>query len=305
MHHASCRGIECAVEVMRVKYAIVGGDARLARLCEALNEDGHRVRCFALEKAELTGDIVKTGCLQGCVYGADCVILPIPAENAGVLNTPLSDNALRMSDVVGALWQGQVLIGGRFGDNSCALAQKSGVHIEDLMQRAEFVMGNAALTAECALARMMQESDRALMMSTVLVCGWGRIGKVLALRLAALGADVTVAARAHADRAEAQALGIKAVGYKALEAEIGGFDFIVNTVPARVLTDAMLCMAADGAVIMELASPPGGFDRALAENIGLHVVHAPGLPGVLATRSAAALIKENIYDVMRELEERE
>ena len=69
---------------------------------------------------------------------------------------------------------------------------------------------------------------------------------------------------------------------------------------AALLTDAMLCMAAEGALFLELASPPGGFDRTLAENIGLHVVAAPGLPGTYAPRSAAALIRGVIRDVLRE-----
>ena len=101
----------------------------------------------------------------------------------------------------------------------------------------------------------------------------------------------------------AAALGLGSVDYDGLEAEIGAFGFIINTVPARVLTDAALCMAADGAVIMELASPPGGFDRTLAENIGLHVVPAPGLPGQRAPESAARLIRSTVYDIMREQEE--
>lgn len=168
------------------------------------------------------------------------------------------------------------------------------------MLRPEFVTGNAALTAECAIARLIDESDRALVDSAVLVCGWGRIGKILALRLAALGAAVTVAARSRTSRAEAAALGLGSVDYAFLETEMGAFDFVVNTVPARVLTDAMLCMAAEDALFLELASPPGGFDRTLAENIGLHVAAAPGLPGRYAPRSAAALIKSAIYDVLRE-----
>lgn len=171
------------------------------------------------------------------------------------------------------------------------------------MLRPDFTVGNAALTAECALGRLMDESGSTLAGSNVLVCGWGRIGKLLCLKLAALGAHVTAAARARADRAMAAALGLGSVDYDGLEAEIGAFGFIINTVPARVLTDAALCMAADGAVIMELASPPGGFDRTLAENIGLHVVPAPGLPGQRAPESAARLIRSAVYDIMREQEE--
>ena len=290
------------MEVVQVKYAVVGGDARSALLAAMLAQDGHRVCAFALEKAEL-GEAVKTGCLQGCVYGADCVVLPVPAESGGLLSTPLSDNVLRMSEVMGALWPGQILIAGRLSDASAAMGLRAGVHMEDVMLRPEFVMGNAALTAECAVARLIDESDRALMDSAVLVCGWGRIGRILALRLAALGASVTVAARSRRARAEAAALGLGSVDYAVLETEMGAFDFVVNTVPARVLTDAMLCMAGEDALFLELASPPGGFDRTLAENIGLHAVAAPGLPGKYAPRCAAALIKSTIYDVLREQEE--
>ena len=144
---------------------------------------------------------------------------------------------------MGALWTGQILIAGRLSDASAAQGLRAGVHMEDVMLRPEFLMGNAALTAECAIARLIDESDRALMDSAVLVCGWGRIGRLLALRLAALGAAVTVAARSRTARAEAAALGLGSVDYVLLETEMSAFDFVVNTVPARVLTDAMLCMA--------------------------------------------------------------
>ena len=76
-----------------MKYAVVGGDRRAAILCALLARDGHRVCCYALERADIPQEAVKTGCLQGCVYGADCVILPVPSEKGGLLNTPLSDSA--------------------------------------------------------------------------------------------------------------------------------------------------------------------------------------------------------------------
>ena len=87
------------------------------------------------------------------------------------------------------------------------------------------------------------------------------------------------------------------------EGELDGFDFVVNTVPARVLTDAMLCCLSEGALLLELASPPGGFDRTLAENIGVKVLAAPGLPGKSAPYSAAALIRDAVYQIIREQEE--
>lgn len=287
-----------------MKFAVVGGDRRSAILCAMLDAEGHRVQSFALEKARLPGSVLKSGCLQGCLYGADCVILPVPAETGAILNTPLSDNTLRTEELISCLWPHQLLCGGKFSDESCALAARLGIGTEDLMRRCDFVTGNAAITAEGAVSALMEKSQRTIQGSRVLICGWGRIGKHLSRLLAPLGAELTVAARLPEDRAMIRSLGLRAVEYLHLEAEMGGFDFVINTVPARVLSDAMLCMMADEAILVELASAPGGFDRKLAENIGLEVLHLPGLPGSYAPVSAAALIKNTVYKLILEREER-
>lgn len=286
-----------------MKFAVVGGDRRAAILCAMLARDGHRVYAYALERAEMPPEVIKTGCIQGCVYGADCVILPLPAERGGLLNAPLSGAVLKMEELIGALWPGQILAGGRFSDHSCELALRAKLRLEDIMLRPDFVQENAALTAECAIARLIEGSERALLGAEVLICGWGRIGRALALRLYALGARVTVAARARGDRAEARSFGLGALDYTGLEGEMERFDFVVNTVPARVITEAMLCTAQETALILELASPPGGFDRNLAGNIGLRVEAAPGLPGKSAPYSAAGLIRRAVYEIMDEQEE--
>lgn len=286
-----------------MKFAVVGGDRRSALLCAAFLQDGHKVNSFALEKAELPEEAVKAGCLQGCVYGADCVVLPTPAEKGGLLNTPLSSETLRMQELISALWKGQILCGGRLSDATCLAAIKGRLRVEDIMRRQGFAVGNAAVTAEGAVQILMAASEKALWGSRVLVTGFGRIGRILSVRLSALGADVTAAARKDGDRAMARALGIKAVTFEELEGEIGEFDFIVNTVPARVISEAMLCCAAPDAVLLELASPPGGFDRTLAENIGLKVKTAPGLPGVYAPHTAALLVRDAVYDIIREQED--
>jgi dipicolinate synthase subunit A len=101
----------------------------------------------------------------------------------------------------------------------------------------------------------------------------------------------------------ARALGLDALDYGELEPALGGFDFIVNTVPARVLTEGMLCLIQPEALLLELASPPGGFDKSLAANIGLHALAAPGLPGETAPESAARLLQKAVYAAIEEQEE--
>lgn len=146
------------------------------------------------------------------------------------------------------------------------------------MRRPDFAVGNAALTAEGALELMMAESERALWGSRVLVTGWGRIGKILSLRLSALGARVTVAARHSGDRAMAAALGLSGVELGALEGEMGDFDFIVNTVPARVINDASSpCTGRDPSP--GTGFPAGGFDRNLAGEYRAENRRGPGSAG--------------------------
>lgn len=286
-----------------MKFALVGGDVRSAKLAGMLLGDGESVSSFALEKAELPPGIQKCGCLQSCVYGADCVILPAPAEKAGYLNAPLSDMLLPMAELLGSLWPGQLVCGGRFSELSRAQALRGKLRLEDVLERSDYCAMNAALTAEGALGLLCRESGKALFESSLLICGWGRIGKMLALRLASLGASVSVAARNVSDRAMVSALGFRALDYRSLEGELAAFDVIVNTVPARVISDAMLCLVPEDTLLVELASPPGGFDRMLAENFSLRVLHAPGLPAKSAPLSAAALMKRTVFALLEEGEE--
>ena len=276
-----------------MRYAVVGGDRRSALLAEMLQREGHRVHSFALEKAELPAGIARDSTLQACTYGADCVLLPTPAERGGLLYAPLGLAAPPMDEV----------IGGGFAAATVERALREKLRIEDLMRRADFLQANAAITAEGAIGVLLRESEKTLLGSRCLVAGWGRIGKLLTLRLSALGAYVTAAARRRADRAEAEALGLRALDYGQLESIAGELDFVVNTVPARVLSDALLCCLPGDALLLELASPPGGFDPLLAQNIGLRALTAPGLPGKSAPASAAALLKRTAAQIMQEQEE--
>ncbi len=286
-----------------MKFAVIGGDRRSELLGALLAGDGHRVCSFALERAELPKEVPKAGCLQGCVYGADWVLLPTPAERGGLVSAPLSGEVLTMEELISALWPGQVLCGGGLSRDSCLAAIRAGLIVEDIMQRRGFTVSNAALTAEGAIERLMQSSPRSLWRSRVLVTGWGRIGKLLSHRLAALGAEVTVAARKEGDRAMIRAMGLKALDMESAVRELGDFHFIVNTVPARILSENELKRVSPDALLLELASAPGGFDRAQAEALGLAAEAAPGLPGLCAPYTAAELIRETIYDMIVEREE--
>ena len=71
----------------------------------------------------------------------------------------------------------------------------------DYFAREELTIRNAIPTAEGCLGILLRQRKRTLWGSGVLVTGFGPVGQALGPRLAALGADVTIAARRPAQRA--------------------------------------------------------------------------------------------------------
>ena len=134
--------------------------------------------------------------------------------------------------------------------------------------------------------------------------GFGRVGQALAVRLAALGAVVTLAARSPAQRALAQSLGLKAAPLEQLPALAPGFDTVVNTVPAPVLTRTVLAQLPPAALIVDLASRPGGTDFAAAAQLGHTALHALSLPAACAPDSAGEAAAQTVLEILQERRKR-
>jgi dipicolinate synthase subunit A len=149
----------------------------------------------------------------------------------------------------------------------------------------------------------MEELPFTLHTARVLILGFGRVGKLTAHRMNALGARVTVAAQDYGDLAWAAAYGYESCDLRRLSWELGGFDLIVNTIPAVVLDRSKLRWVRPEVFLLDLASAPGGVDREAAQDLGLRVLQAPGLPGRTAPVTAAAAIRDSVYHILWEQEE--
>ena len=109
-----------------------------------------------------------------------------------------------------------------------------------------------------------------------------------------------MSARRYSDLAWIEATGCRGLRTNALAGALGDFDLIFNTVPALVLDASRLRETKEDCVILELASAPGGVDYDAARALGRRVVRAPGLPGRVAPRSAAAAIRDSVYHILEE-----
>lgn len=157
----------------------------------------------------------------------------------------------------------------------------------------EYQIANAQLTAEGAIALLRPETG--LSGAHILLLGYGRIARLLARELQKAGALVTAAARSGEQRAWAEAEGIEALPLDALSGALDRFDVIIGTIPAPVLTEPLLALVRKDALLLELASAPGGIDAAAAHERGLRYIRAPGLPAKYAPERAAVILRDAVY----------
>ena len=160
-------------------------------------------------------------------------------------------------------------------------------------RREEYQIAIARLTAEGAIALLRPETG--LSGAHILLLGYGRIARLLARELQKAGALVTAAARSGEQRAWAEAEGIEALPLDALAGALDRFDVIIGTIPAPVLTEPLLALVRKDALLLELASAPGGIDAAAAHERGLRYIRAPGLPAKYAPERAAVILRDAVY----------
>ena len=280
---------------------VLGGDLRQVKLAQLLQLDGHTVQTCAIEQRPEAGGLTGSDTLRG-MERADCVILPLPAAEGGVLHAPLSGRKLPLDAVLAAMEPGQILCGGRMDVNFLRRAEEKGVRAFDYFAREELAVRNAVPTAEGAIQIAMEELGTTLFGARVLVIGYGRIGRLLAHRLKGLGARVTVSARKYEDLAWIEAFGCCAERTGELEGWLCSYDLIINTVPAPVLGEALLEDVSPECLIIDLASKPGGVDFEAAAALGIKVIWALSLPGKVAPVTSGKIIRDTVYHILQEAE---
>lgn len=284
-----------------MRFAVIGGDMRTVKLAELLKTDGHEVRCFGLKKGE-SRVLTDAASLTEALAGAEGVILPLPMGGGETLNAPLTEPAISVGELVDAIPADAVVLAGKPEGVFARLAKERGLHVEDYFAREELTVRNAAATAEGAVEILMRELPVTILGSRVLVVGFGRIGKLLALRLQLLGARVAVSARKPEDRAWIECLGMESADTRRLSGTLAGYDAVVNTVPARVLDRELLSELDARSLLLDLASKPGGVDFEAARDLGVRAVWALSLPGQVAPVTAGAAIRDAVYNILNELE---
>lgn len=85
-----------------------------------------------------------------------------------------------------------------------------------------------------------------------------------------------------------------------LPLQVADASFIFNTVPALVVTREVINACPDDLVIVDIASEPGGVDRAYAERRGLIWCWPLGIPGRVSPRTAGRILHDMVHTLLAE-----
>ena len=165
----------------------------------------------------------------------------------------------------------------------------------DFMKDETVVEQNAIVTAEATASIAIQKSLHSINGSKVLVSGFGKCGKATARIFSAMGADVMVMARRKQARDEAESLGYEVVDFDDQARACYKTLFLINTVPAKVIDENIIRLLQKDAVIIDIASKPGGCDFEAAKRYQISCTHALGLPGIYCPKTSARIL----YDCMK------
>lgn len=291
-----------------MKFLCLGGDLRTIKLVQMLKEDNHGVCTYGLEKDDICKDLEKiiksdiddeksgsTEKQQSNKF--ETIIGPIPFTKDGEkLNAPFSEKEIYIKDLIPMLKE-KTLIAGPISPKVKEELKKNKTRVIDIMEIEELVIYNTIATAEGAIKVAIENTETNLHGSKILILGFGKVAKTLAYKLKGLSAEITCAARRSSDLAWIETLGYKVQNINEL-VNLEKFDIIFNTVPQIILTENELRCIKKEALIIDLASKPGGVDQEKTKEMGLNYIWALAIPGKVAPLASAKYIKQAIYNAL-------
>lgn len=274
------------------KIALLGGDAREIELISILLDKGAALQIIGQPPQIDSDSIEVVDSLEEIDDDVIAVIAPMTGtdEKLQVKKTFADKEVVLTEDFFSRLTDGTRFFIGFAKPEIKDWSQKYGIELIELAALDEVAILNAIPTAEGAIEIVMREMPITLHNNNSFVLGLGRVGFSLARMLKGMGSNTYGVARKPKDFARALDMGFEQVAFKDLDKEISKADFIFNTVPTLILDEELLKNVRKDAIIIDLASYPGGTDFEAAKRLGLKAELALGLPGKVAPKSAGQIL---------------
>lgn len=290
---------ECLAEI---GVAVIGGDQRQFRVVEELANRVAWIRTYGLEGSWDSPRVKMAEDLESAVSGVGVVLFPINAINSkGTIRTRDPERMIFLpEDFWTWLEPGTLVFTGSIPENIRDRIKRAAIRVVEYADCDQVAIPNAIPTAEGAIQLAMEAIPVTLYGNPCLILGYGRVAQALAKMLLGIGAEVYIAARNPIQLQRAAEAGCKAMHLKDLSEKIPMMWAIFNSIPAMVLPREIVSCVKKEAIIIDLASAPGGTDFDAATSHGIRSILALGLPGKVAPQTAGEILASTLPDLMEQ-----
>lgn len=284
-----------------IRLAVIGGDNRMLSCAKKLSELSYNIILFGYENLDGNlKNIKRTNDLSEAINCSDVIILPLPyADTDGFIKMHYSNKKISVSELLDICTNDKKIIGGCFDETFINRCKSLNIDTVDYYEREELKVLNAIPTAEGAIAIAISETDITVHGCECAVLSFGCVGRATARVLDSLGALVTVFARSATALSKAESLGYKTDHILNISSALKGKQLIFNAIPKKVITENVLKNIDKDAIIIDLASKPGGVDIGEAKKHNIRVISALSLPVKYAPVTAGQYLAKTIDHILK------
>ncbi|WP_195573263.1 dipicolinate synthase subunit DpsA [Paenibacillus sp. 1001270B_150601_E10] len=286
-----------------VHVVFLGGDARHLEIIHKLTELDASVTLVGFDQLSNPYHGVQRQSLsQELLRHADALILPaVGTDDDGKVHAIFTSEEITLTEEhIASLPSHAIVFTGMAKPYLSKLCEKHKLKLVELFERDDVAIYNSIPTAEGAIMMAIQHTDITLHGSETIVLGMGRTGFTLARTLLGLGANVRIGVRRDEHFARATEMGFQPFYLRELAQRVTNIDLLFNTIPTMIVTAQVIAQMPNRAVLIDLASKPGGIDFRFAEKRGVKAMLAPGLPGIVAPKSAGRILAQSISQLLLE-----
>lgn len=285
------------------RVCMIGGDARHLEIIHRLLELNAQVILVGFDQL----DQAFTGCTSIKINEldfatVDAICLPIIGIGKnGEIDTIFSNEEIKLTkDHLAQTKERCMIFTGIYNEPLNKLAQSVNRKVVHLLERDDVAIYNSIPTVEGTILMAIQNTDFTIHGSNVVVLGLGRVGMTVARTFANLGAKVKVGARKPEHFARITEMNLEPFDLGDLAKELTTTDICINTIPKLVITENEIKQMLPHTLIIDLATKPGGTDFEFAKQRGIKALLAPGLPGVVAPKTAGKILAKGLINALTE-----
>lgn len=286
-----------------MQIAVIGGDARQLEIIRKLTELDAKLSLIGFEQLDhaFTG-AVKEKIEDFDFSNTDVIILPVPGTSLeGQVETIFSNEKVILTEEILSKTPAHCTIySGITNVYLSEIIKKTNRRLVQLFERDDVAIYNSIPTVEGTIMLAIQHTDFTIHGSNIVVLGLGRCGMSVARTFHALGAKIKVGARKSEHIARITEMGLTPFHLQDLHKSVTDTDIFINTIPIPIVTASVISKMPAHTLIIDLASKPGGTDFRYAEKRGIKAILAPGLPGIVAPKTAGQILANVLSQLLRE-----